>query len=414
MGFFSRIFRTVKKAIKKPITKIFKGVGKGIAKVAKSTFKGIKQLGGKAFQAYGKISKKLGPIGMIGVSMAMPYLLGAFGATGGGLWTGFGKMMTGTKLTGAGGQVIKTGLMNSTNPFLKVLGYAGKGAYNAGNFIGGTYKGITQTIGQTFKSFGSGNIAEGFKNLYQGTTEVLSGKAGMGTAQLKPFSVGSQFQVPTYNPKTLVETGGVSLGNANIANSFYKDSVAQAMKLNPLFQSMEGDTLKYFNSTKKYFPGLDDRSAFEYIQNNGAFNDGGVLRLDYSASGDFTALGPPNEFTFTGDNISKTIDTYKINTNLGAVNKIADGDAFEMPGTESGGILSKKNVTKAALETAKNWLASDNNTQQSLLTGGSNTLGVVSGAYDGTNVTKAAGGSLLTEELQQGIEGTTFNIAGSR
>ena len=79
--------------------------------------------------------------------MAMPYLLGAFGATGGGLWTGFGKMMTGTKLTGAGGQVIKTGLMNSTNPFLNVLGNAGKGAYNAGNFIGGTYKGITQTIG---------------------------------------------------------------------------------------------------------------------------------------------------------------------------------------------------------------------------------------------------------------------------
>jgi len=177
---------------------------------------------------------------------------------------------------------------------------------------------------------------------------------------------------------------------------------------------MEGDTLKYFNSTKKYFPGLDDRSAFEYIQNNGAFNDGGVLRLDYSASGDFTALGPPNEFTFTGDNISKTIDTYNINTNLGAVNKIADGDAFEMPGTESGGILSKKNVTKAALETAKNWLASDNNTQQSLLTGGGNRLNVVSGAYDGTNVTKAAGGEFLTEAQRAAMEGATFNIAGSR
>ena len=322
-------------------------------------------------------------------------------------------MMTGTKLTGAGGQVIKTGLMNSTNPFLKVLGYAGKGAYNAGNFIGGTYKGITQTIGQTFKSFGSGNISEGFKNLYQGTTEVLSGKAGMGTSKLAQYSR-SQIMQPVYNAQTLTQTGGVSLGNANIANSFYRDSVAQAMKLNPLFQSMEGDTLKYFNSTKKYFPGLDDRSAFEYIQNNGAFNDGGVLRLDYSASGDFTALGPPNEYAFTGDNISKTIDTYKINTNLGTVNKIADGDAFEMPGTESGGILSKKNVTKAALETAKNWLASDNNTQQSLLTGGGNRLNVVAGAYDGTNVTKAAGGSLLTEELQQGIEGTTFNIAGSK
>tara|TARA_Y100001937_G_scaffold43244_1_gene61115 strand:- start:26 stop:1225 length:1200 start_codon:yes stop_codon:yes gene_type:complete len=399
MGFFSRIFRTVKKAIKKPITKIFKGVGKGIAKVAKSTIKGIKQLGGKAFQAYGKISKKLGPIGMIGVSMAMPYLLGAFGATGGGLWTGFGKVAEAGSL--------------STNPFLKVLGHVGKGTYNAGNFIGGTYKGITQTIGQTFKGFASGDMSQGFKNLYQGTTEVLSGKAGMGTTKLAQYS-GSQIMQPVYNANTLTQTGGVSLGNANVANSFYRDSVAAAMQKNALFTSMEGDTLKYFNSTKKYFPGLDDKSAFEYIQNNGAFNDGGVLKLDYSASGDFTALGPPNEFTFTGDNISKTIDTYKINTNLGTVNKIADGDAFEMPGTESGGILSKGNVTKAAIETAKNWLASDNNTQQSLLTGGGNRLNVVSGAYDGTNVTKAAGGSLLTEELQQGIEGTTFNIAGSR
>ena len=399
MGFFSRIFRTVKKAIKKPITKIFKGVGKGIAKVAKSTFKGIKQLGGKAFQAYGKISKKLGPIGMIGVSMAMPYLLGAFGATGGGLWTGFGKIAEAGSL--------------STNPFLKVLGHVGKGTYNAGNFIGGTYKGITQTIGQTFKGFASGDMSQGFKNLYQGTTEVLSGKAGMGTTKLEQYS-GSQIMQPVYNANTLTQTGGVSLGNANVANSFYRDSVAAAMQKNALFTSMEGDTLKYFNSTKKYFPGLDDRSAFEYIQNNGAFNDGGTLRLDYSASGDFTALGPPNEFTFTGDNISKTIDTYNINTNLGAVNKIADGDAFEMPGTESGGILSKKNVAKAAIETAKNWLASDNNTQQSLLTGGSNRLNVVSGAYDGTNVTKAAGGEFLTEAQRAAMEGATFNIAGSR
>ena len=404
MGFFSRIFRTVKKAIKKPITKIFKGVGKGIAKVAKSTIKGIKQLGGKAFQAYGKISKKLGPIGMIGVSMAMPYLLGAFGATGGGLWTGFGKVAEAGSL--------------STNPFLKVLGHVGKGTYNAGNFIGGTYKGITQTIGQTFKGFASGDMSQGFKNLYQGTTEVLSGKAGMGTAQVKGYYVGSNIasdiKVPFYNPNTLTQTGGVSLGNANVANSFYRDSIAAAMKKNSLFTSMEGDTLKYFNSTKKYFPGLDDKSAFEYIQNNGAFNDGGVLRLDYSASGDFAALGPPNEYTFTGDNISKTIDTYNINTNLGAVNKIADGDAFEMPGTESGGILSKKNVAKAAIETAKNWFASDNNTQQSLLTGGSNRLNVVSGAYDGTNVTKAAGGEFLTEAQRAAMEGATFNIAGSR
>ena len=399
MGFFNRIFKKVKRVIKKPITKIFKTVGKGIAKIGKNVWNGIKDLGGKAFSAYGKLSKKLGPIGMIGVSMAMPYLLGAFGATGGGLWTGFGKVAEAGSL--------------STNPFLKVLGHVGKGTYNAGNFIGGTYKGITQTIGQTFKGFASGDMSQGFKNLYQGTTEVLSGKAGMGTTKLAQYS-GSQIMQPVYNANTLTQTGGVSLGNANVANSFYRDSVAAAMQKNALFTSMEGDTLKYFNSTKKYFPGLDDKSAFEYIQNNGAFNDGGVLRLDYSASGDFTALGPPNEFTFTGNNINKTIDTFKINTNLGTINKIADGDAFEMPGTESGGILSKGNVAKAAIETAKGWLASDNNTQQSLLTGGSNRLNVVSGAYDGTNVTKAAGGDFLTEAQRAAMEGATFNIAGSR
>jgi len=34
----------------------------------------LKKLGGKAFELYGKVSGKLGPIGMIGLSMAMPYL----------------------------------------------------------------------------------------------------------------------------------------------------------------------------------------------------------------------------------------------------------------------------------------------------------------------------------------------------
>src|SRR6056300_1850473 len=111
MGFFSSIFKKVKKAITKPVSKIFKGIGKGIAKVAKNVWKGVKGLGGKAVQAYSKFSKKLGPIGMIGVSMAMPYLLGAFGATGGGLWTGFGKLA-------------ETGSL-STNPFLKVMGHVG-------------------------------------------------------------------------------------------------------------------------------------------------------------------------------------------------------------------------------------------------------------------------------------------------
>ena len=129
---FKKIKKTVAK-IKNPLGKLFKRVGKSIAKVGGKIFKGIKNMGIKAYQAYGKFSKKLGPIGMIGMSIAMPYLLGAFGTTGAGLWTNFGAMSKTASL--------------STNPFLKVMGYAGKGVYNTSNFIGGTTRGISQTIG---------------------------------------------------------------------------------------------------------------------------------------------------------------------------------------------------------------------------------------------------------------------------
>ena len=142
------IFKKVKKIVSKvtiPVTKLFKKVGKGIVKVGKDIWGGIKKIGGKAMKAYGMISKKLGPIGMIGMSMAMPYLLGAFGTSAGGLWSGFGKFMGGTNpLTGA-----KFGLQASQNPFFKVFGHVGKGVYNAGNFVGGTTRGISQTISKS-------------------------------------------------------------------------------------------------------------------------------------------------------------------------------------------------------------------------------------------------------------------------
>ena len=142
--------------------------------------------------------------------------------------------------------------------------------------------------------------------------------------------------------------------------------------------------------------------------------------LDFTNSADFKFNAPMSEYntgaagnyTFTGDNINNTLKQFNVNTNLGYHGKPIK-DAYEMPGKE-GGILSKKNITNAALETAKNWFASDNNTQQSLLTGGSNRLNVGSGAYDGTNVTKAAGGEFLTEAQRAAMEGATFNIAGSR
>ena len=417
MGFFSNIFKKVKKAITRPISKIFKGVGKGIAKVAKNVWKGIKGLGTKAVKAYGKFSEKIGPIGMIGLSMAMPYFLGAFSGAGGGLWTGFGKAM-GTQVTGPGGQIFKTGLAHSQNPFLSIIGRAGKGAYNAGNFIGGTAKGISQTISETFKSFGSGNISQGFKNLYQGTTEVITGKAGMGTSKVARYS-GSAINQAVSGSKYLTQTGGVNLGNINAQNALYRDVMAQTMK--GQVSMLDVSSKKYFNSVKNLFPGIDDKAAFEYVQQNGVVQNGKVFNLDFSQSADFKFNAPMSQYNtgaagnykFTGDNINNTLKQFKVNTNLGYHGKPIK-DAYEMPGQE-GGILSKKNVTSAALETAKNWFASDAE-QQALIQGTSPNLVDFASKYSGTDVASSAGGDLLAQvnpELAEQIKKTQFNITGS-
>ena len=417
MGFFSNIFKKVKKAITRPISKIFKGVGKGIARVAKNVWKGVKGLGSKAVQAYGKFSQKLGPIGTIGLSMAMPYFLGAFSGAGGGLWTGFGKAM-GTQVTGPGGQIFKTGLAHSQNPFLSIIGRAGKGAYNAGNFIGGTAKGISQTISETFKSFGSGDISQGFKNLYQGTTEVITGKAGMGTSNVARYS-GSAIKQAVSGSKYLTQTGGVNLGNINAQNALYRDVMAQTMK--GQVSMLDVSSKKYFNATKNYFPGIDDRAAFEYVQNNGVVQNGNVFNLDFSQSADFKFNAPMSQYNtgaagnykFTGENINNTLKQFKVNTNLGYHGKPMK-DAYEMPGQE-GGILSKKNVTSAALETAKNWFASDAE-QQALVQGTNPKLVDFASKYSGTDVASSAGGDLLAQvnpELAEQIKKTQFNITGS-
>ena len=87
MGAISRVFKKATKAVKKVtkgVTKAFKKVGKGIAKVGKGIWNGVKKIGGAAFKAYGKLSSKLGPVGMIGLSMAMPYLMPGFTSAAGG------------------------------------------------------------------------------------------------------------------------------------------------------------------------------------------------------------------------------------------------------------------------------------------------------------------------------------------
>lgn len=134
----------VTKKVTKPLSKLTKGIARGIAKVGKSVMRGV-----------AKLNKKLGPIGMIAMSIAMPYAIQ-------GLSAGFSKLS----------------MANAGNPFgnfLKAVGEIG-GNMRTGwtNFKGGFGKAVsnvTNSIRNTFSNMGNGNniftrISDGAKKLY--------------------------------------------------------------------------------------------------------------------------------------------------------------------------------------------------------------------------------------------------------
>tara|TARA_R100000654_G_scaffold56774_1_gene83176 strand:- start:1319 stop:2581 length:1263 start_codon:yes stop_codon:yes gene_type:complete len=361
MGAISRVFKGATRAVKKVtsgVTKAAKKIGKGIAKIGKSVWNGVKKLGGAAFKAYGKISGKLGPIGMIGLSMAMPYLMPGFTGAAGGLWTNFGAKAT-------------TWANHATNPFLRTMGQIGGNIYKGTNFIKGTAQGISQTIGKTFEGFASegtfgSRISSGFSNLYKGTTEVLTGKAGKGTMiptqfkealgttvnknllNVKPAFESSQFAA--FNPNTLVQTGGIELGNMNIANKFTYDVTSAAMKNAGVFNNFTEESTKYLNTLRKV--GVDDNTAYQYLTKNGVNN--GVL--DKSLSADFMQVGNPmgEAFQFTGDNLRSSFKAADYNYNMKFTKPKVEGDVFAQPDSllKPQGIDKPNSFKQAALSTA--------------------------------------------------------------
>ena len=155
MGSVRKVFKKATKVIKKPISKITKGIARGIAKVGKSVMKGV-----------AKLNKKLGPLGAIALSVAMPYALGALGRCNG---------IIGRSMIGPGGVPFKTGLMGSENLFLRSIGNVGNAirtGYNAATgAISKAASGITKSITKAFTkmSGGKGNglwskISNGAKN----------------------------------------------------------------------------------------------------------------------------------------------------------------------------------------------------------------------------------------------------------
>lgn len=420
MGAISRVFKKATKAVKKVtkgVTKAFKKVGKGIAKVGKGIWNGIKKIGGAAFKAYGKLSSKLGPVGMIGLSMAMPYLMPGFTSAAGGLWTNFGAKAT-------------TWANSTTNPFLRTIGQIGGNIYKGTNFIKGTAQGISQTIGKTFEGFASqgtfkDKIASGFSNLYRGTSEVLTGKAGMGTmtsqttqsvlnaaGKIGPFDGGAysslgSTSIPTYNPNTLLQTGGIELGNVNVANKFIFDAQSAAMNNAGVFKNFSAESTKYLNTLRKV--GVDDHTAYQYLRNNGVGADG---ILDYSLSKDFIETGGVGAYDFTGQNIKGSFDAVNANYNMRITKPKVDGESF----VESDSLLNPKkgtSKTDKVLSSLKSTIFSDDGQMADPLATPIKTADVnfATSGYGGTQVAGVTEGSLLNNAQLNFFRNQNLNIA---
>lgn len=410
MGAISRVFKKATKAVKnvtKGVTKAFKKVGKGIAKVGKGIWNGIKKIGGAAFKAYGKLSSKLGPVGMIGLSMAMPYLMPGFTSAAGGLWTNFGAKAT-------------TWANSTTNPFLRTIGQIGGNIYKGTNFIKGTAQGISQTIGKTFEGFASQGtfkekIASGFSNLYRGTSEVLTGKAGFGTMDSVSASkildvTGSTLgstSIPTYNPNTLLQTGGIELGNVNVANKFIFDAQSAAMNKAGVFKNFSAESTKYLNTLRKV--GIDDNTAYQYLRNNGVGLDG---TLDYSLSKDFIETGGVGAYDFTGQNIKGSFDAVNANYNMRITKPKVDGESF----AESDSLLNPKkgtSKTDKVLSSLKSTIFSDDGQMGDPLITPIKTANVNldTTGYGGTLVAGVTEGSLLNDAQLNFFRNQNLNIA---
>ena len=305
MGWKKWFKKTVKK-VTRPVSKVFKGVAKGIARVGKSVMKGVARLG-----------KKLGPLGMIGLAIALPAALG-----------GLSGMIGTAGVPQLGYQA--TGWMGSQNVFLRSIGTVGNairtGYSNATGAIGRTFGNITKSISEGFSKFtkGTGNIwkdiSQGAKNLYNGAKSTVNnfrktlkfpGK-DLGTVNVSGQTPwGAQ-----YTTMTSEQAGSLIQGNAmNAANlsgqtlgSSYDKLITDTINSSFDKSGWDSGTIRRFNDAKKFTQSnntyANDFDLFQGLNNQGQTYHPPTKSwtTDLGRTGDYKLVNPnePTSYTFTG------------------------------------------------------------------------------------------------------------------
>ncbi len=346
---FKRVRKTIKK-VTKPISKVTKGIAKGIAKVAKSVMKGV-----------AKLNKKLGPIGMIAMSFAMPYAMQGLGA-------GFNNLMTANSSNSFGG-------------FLKAVSDIG-GKMRTGwtsfkTGFGNKVSGITNGVKKMFGDMGKGNnifsrVSNGakelFKNIKEGMPKFRAGTEGTVTYQgavpgggTAPMTLDAS-TAAKYLDKGLIDASQITkqtLGSAEgvftqagstQADNFITDAINKTYESK--INALTGNTKKYYND------------VFNFAKDSGTLTNKGEIYNHVINSGGTQA----QYMDFTDDIIGYTTDLAKTGDyTLGtARDRLTEGGVFNFNGSKTFG--------KESLEPSKFKNLLKNKTSKKLITAVGDTL----------------------------------------
>ena len=404
----------------KKAKKIVKKVTKPITKIVKKTVKKVKKIGKAVMKGVAKISNKLGPVGMIALSIAMPYAL-------------------------AGLSSMTTAAMSSSNVFLKAVGTVGNQirlgyqAFNTGMSI--AKKSITDVIGKTFQKFapkGGTNIfsriSDGAKRLYTATKEKLKSIAPKfrtaKTGQSQVFGTGYGPDGPMLMDNTLVadklksgvlEAGQVNMKSLTESGGWFTKANAAGVQADTIVSDVINDAYKtrldgFGVNAKRMFTDIknkalemdtyiNDEQIGSFVESNKAASSYRNDIMEYAGDMDYTGS---QKFQIKTEipNLSQTGDYRLVGPIEGggdAANYVFNGNETfgKQPATKN---FFQKNAKKLK-DLTKSILAPSGNAPQAQgdlpLTLDTSKIDMAMSTYSGTDQEGSEGGSLVAKVYGQ-------------
>ena len=327
MGLLKKFWKKAKKAVTKPITKVFKGIARGIAKVGKAVMRGVS-----------KLSKKFGPLGMIAMAVAMPYAMGGLSSmigyqAGTPFASGLLARTPGTFLRAVGniGAQIRNGYRIGS-------GVLGKGIGNISKFAGDIGSTITDTIAKTFQKFGGGGgggvkdnwwtrISKGARNLFNSAKSVVTGQPTSGSVDVfgirgSPHVDGGIWSsVKSEQAAKMIQSAeGLGLDAPIFRGQSFYGSTADKLVTETINKAAENTISQLSPDAARHYSDLNNayKANNTYINNQQALDTvlesqgtsyqgitdfDGVYNSDLGMTGDYKLVNPnePTSYTFTGE-----------------------------------------------------------------------------------------------------------------